>query len=166
MIMLATLTTLPLAVCADTIRFKIGYGSTESIQDRQNRQRRLTGLELGVDLPLGPVLPGFDVYASPSVLMGGQFTQGSDLDGFVYRFNLSARRHLTSEVYGYAAAGVAHTVARGDQFADRSGFNWTVGFGYELGRLIPGAQTQAEILLHQGDAPAFRGYSVGLGIRF
>jgi hypothetical protein len=145
---------------------KVGYGVTNRVTGTGGASGSISGLELGFEFPIsgfGPIA----LYGAPSVLMGGRLVRGGDIDGDIYRFLVVARQNVPlTQAYLFAGAGISQARMRTPGFANRSGFATTLGGGVPMTGFIPGAQTSLELAMHQGNAPALRGFTVSLVARF
>jgi hypothetical protein len=150
------------------IRARVGYHWSSSFNLRDGSSGTLQGPEFGADLPLTN-LAGIGIFASPSIVMGGQLVSGGDTDGNVYRFMVSARKQINfTGLYGQIGVGVGHTEARGDDsFRSQSGFitSFTVGTPISL-TFIPGIKPNLEGTYFTSDRGQLRGITLGLSASF
>ena len=155
------------AVHAQEARFRLNYLSTDHFPLKNGDSGRLTGPEIGIDLKFqsfGPV----NIYFSPSVFLGGKLAHGSDNDGTIYRFMLRAQQNIPmTGLYGFAAAGFAHSQARNNEFNDVDSFETQLGAGYSLGGTFLGHfSPNLELSFYQAGKGQLRGVSLGVSVGF
>jgi hypothetical protein len=147
-------------------RVRAGYGWSGSITNVNNNSRRLVGPEFGIDFPLTH-LPLIDVSLTGDVLLGGQLSHGSDLDGNLYRFLLSARASIpASRIAVFGGIGWATAQARSGEFGSINGQVMQLGVALPLGLKVPLLSPSLEIAGTIASKSGLSGYSVSLGIKF
>lgn len=144
-----------------------GYGWSGSVPNTTTGSTHLVGPEIGFDLPLAHLTQvEFDFRAD--ILLGGQLSHGSDLDGNVYRFLAIARTSIPgSKVSTYAGVGWASAQARAGEFASFNGSVTQLGVSVPVGagpasRLAPTLEIGTTIAGKSG----LGGYSICLGLHF
>lgn len=158
-----------LAGCASAqltgFRVRAGYGWSGSI-DAVGGSRHLQGPEFGVDFPLTH-LPLVDVSLTGDVLLGGQLSHGSDLDGNVYRFLLSARVHIPgSQISAFGGIGWGTAQSRGGQFGSFNGMVTQLGVSFPLGVNTPVISPALEVAGTLASKSGLGGFSVSLAVKF
>lgn len=167
-----TLATLALLTIASTslsqgISVQAGYYFGESFPGRQGASVRLEGVDIGVNLPLLRVpLAPVEVYASPSVVVGGGLRSGPDDDGTIYRLLVTAKTHLPGGST-FLSGGVGYTRIEprgGAPFDAKDGTVVRLAFGSapQVGYLMP--QPFFELAYSFGSAE-FRGVTLSVGVR-
>lgn len=149
------------------VRLNVGYHWTSDFRLKDDSKKSMSGPEIGADFPLTK-LPGIQLFASPSIVFGGQLLSGSDVDGQIYRFMLTARQNLSKEgLYGSVSAGVAHSMSRGgNEFRSASGFVGSAMIGSPLKFKILGITPNVEGRYYFSSEDQFRGFSIGLSANF
>lgn len=114
-------------------RLKIAYFSSQKFELRSGGNESLVGPQISLDVPLSR-MRGFDLFVTPSIGFGGQLSHGSDIDGNVYRFMLTARKVLNDGgLTGSLSAGFGHTESRGtNAFRDGDGLVGEVALAFPL----------------------------------
>lgn len=157
------------AAASDTIgvRLKVGYHFTQNFELRNGSSGNLEGPEVAADFPLAKY-PGFQLYITPSVMFGGKLTHGSDVDGTIYRFMVTARQTLTREgLYGGISVGAAHSESRGlNEFKDQNGFVTAVSLGTPLKFKFLGLSPSLEGSYYFSSKDQFRGFTIGFAASF
>jgi hypothetical protein len=168
LIPILALTTLAVAANAQIsgIHVRAGYGWSGSIMDVNNNSRHLVGPEFGIDFPVTH-LPLVDICLTGNVLLGGQVSRGSDLDGTVYRLLLSARASIPASKIGvFGGIGWATAQARSGEFGSFNGQVMQLGVAFPLGLKLPILSPTLEIAGTVASKAGLGGYSVSLGLRF
>ena len=169
LIAVASLAAVSAANASDVIgvRLKIGYHWTNSFELKNGGSSQLEGPEIGLDFPIQK-LPGFTIYVSPSVMLGGKLTHGGDIDGTIYRFMLSTRQTISKDGwFAGVSAGVAHSVSRGlNEFRDSDGFVSGVTIGTPLKLKFLGISPNIEGSYYFSTKDQFRGFTLGLSASF
>jgi hypothetical protein len=148
------------------IRVKAGYGWSGNITDSGGARRKLQGPEVGVEIPVQR-LPLVEFAIGVDVLLGGQLSRGSDLDGNVYRFLGIARAHIPgTNMSAWLGAGWATAQSRGGQFGAFNGAITQIGLAIPLGAIIPTMVPTLEVAATMGGKSGLNGVSVGLSFRF
>lgn len=129
----------------------------------------LEGPQIGLDIPLLTLPTGLaEIRISPSIVFGGLNRKGSDADGTLARFLLTAKvRPPVVGIYGIGGLGLGFATERGGtQLPVTSSFLVQIGIGYDLASGLPtGIKPFVELNYHMGDGP-FQGISFEAGIRF
>ncbi len=159
-----------LTACADDvigIRLKVGYHVTQNFELKDHSNGHLEGPEVAADFPLAKY-PGIQLYVTPSVMFGGKLTHGSDVDGTIYRFMLTAHQALTKDgFYGAVSAGVAHSETRGlNEFKDQNGFVTALTLGTPLKFKVLGITPSIEGSYYFSSRDQFRGFTIGIAASF
>ncbi len=149
------------------VRLNVGYHFTHDFRLRDGGRKNMSGPEIGADFPLAK-LPGMQIYASPSIVLGGQLFSGSDVDGQIYRFLVTARQTLNSDgLYGAFSIGAAHSEPKGDnQFRSASSIVAAATIGTPLKFKILGITPNVEGRYYWGAKDQFRGFSIGVSANF
>lgn len=148
------------------IRVKVGYGWSGRITDHNNNSRHLTGPELGFELPLTK-LPLVQIGLTGDVLLGGQLSHGSDLDGNVYRLMLSGRASIPgSQVGVFGGIGWGWAQARGGQFDNFNGEVAQLGVAIPLGINAPLISPSLELAGTWSSKTGLGGFSASVAVRF
>lgn len=115
------------------VRVHLGYGISGEFRNRNNDLIRLEGPVVGLELPLSSMAQT-DIALNASFFGGGRIRSGNDSDADVYRFVVTARRPLTSSMYGKVGLGFAHSSPRSRQnFGGASGSVAVFGLGGPIG---------------------------------
>jgi hypothetical protein len=141
------------------VRLRVGYGSSDSFQNRAGTRVRLQGPEIAADFLVASVL-GFDFSASPSVVLGGAL--GGGPNGQVYRLLGTVRRRLSDDPGIYGTLGVGFAGASGSSFSGDNGAVLQFGLGFSLNRIPGPLRPILEINAFTGSSPQTRGVFVGL----
>ena len=149
------------------IRVKLGYHFSNSFELKNGNGGSMQGPDIGLDFPMFK-FPGVQLYASPSVMLGGKLSHGGDIDGQIYRFMLSARQTLTKEgIFGSVGAGVAHSQSRGkNEFRSETGFLSNITLGVPLKFKFLGITPNFEGSYYFSSQDQFRGFTIGLSASF
>jgi hypothetical protein len=149
------------------IRVNLGYHWSQNFKLRDGGKGNLEGPEVGVDFPIQN-LAGIQLYASPSIVFGGKLVHGSDIDGQIYRFMVSARKTLNRDgFFGSLSLGAAHTESRGlNEFKSADGFIGAVGLGSPLKFKILGVSPNFEGRYYFSSKDQLRGFTIGLSASF
>ncbi len=149
------------------IRVNLGYHFTQKFRLKNDSKKSMSGPEIGVDFPLAKV-PGFQLYASPSVVLGGQLFSGSDVDGQIYRFMVTGRQTLNRDgLFGAVSLGAAHSEPRGgNEFRSASGFVGAATIGTPLKFKILGITPNVEGRYFFSSKDQFRGFTIGVSANF
>lgn len=149
------------------VRLNVGYHFTTDFRLKDNSKKSMSGPEIGADFPLAK-LPGMQLYVSPSIVLGGQLLSGSDVDGQIYRFMLTARQILNSDgLYGAFSIGAAHSEPRGSKdFRSASSVVAGITVGTPLKFKILGITPNVEGRYYWGAKDQFRGFTIGLSANF
>ncbi len=157
------------ALCSDIIgiRVSLGYHSTSKFRLRDDRIKAMSGPEVSADFPLFK-LPGLQLFATPSVMFGGQLLHGSDIDGTIYRFMVTGRQTVNKDgLFAGLSAGVAHSVSRGlNEFKSADGFISAISLGMPLKFKILGISPNIEGRYYFSSEDQFRGITIGLSASF
>lgn len=146
-------------------RVRAGYGWSGAI-DTGAGSRHLAGPEFGVDVPLTH-LPLVEVNLTGDVLLGGQLSRGSDLDGNVYRVLLGARAQVpTSKIAIFGGVGWATAQARSGEFGSITGSVAQLGVSIPLGIKAPLISPSLELAGTMASKSGLGGFSVSLAVRF
>lgn len=149
------------------VRLKVGYHFSQSFELKDGSSGHLEGPEVAADFPLTK-LPGIQLYATPSVMFGGKLTHGSDVDGTIYRFMLTARQTLNKDgLYGALGIGAAHSETRGlNDFKDANSFVSSVSLGTPLKFKLAGIGVSLEGTYYYSTKDQFRGFTIGFAGSF
>jgi hypothetical protein len=149
------------------IRVKLGYHFTNSFELKNGNGGSMQGPDIGVDFPMFK-FPSIQIYASPSVMLGGKLSHGGDIDGQIYRFMISARQTLTKVgIFGAVGAGVAHSQSRGkNEFRSQNGFLTNITLGVPLKFNFLGITPNFEGSYYFSSQDQFRGFTIGLSASF
>jgi hypothetical protein len=151
------------------IRAKVGYHWSSNFRLRDGSSGHLEGPEFGVDFPLSNIA-GLNVYASPSIVLGGKLGSGGDTDGNIYRFMVSARKQINfTGLFAQLGVGVGHTESRSgvNAFRDENAFitSFTVGTPFKIS-FIPAIKTNFEGTYYASGKGQLRGFTLGLSASF
>ena len=149
------------------VRLNVGYHFTSDFRLRDGGKDSMSGPEIGADFPLTK-LPGIQLYVSPSIVLGGQLLSGSDVDGQIYRFMLTARQTLGRDgLYGAFSIGAAHSEPKGGkEFRSASSVVAGITVGTPLKFKILGITPSVEGRYYWGAKDQFRGFTIGLSASF
>lgn len=146
---------------AGATKIKVGYTTGNSFTLNDNTtSARLSGPEIGLEVPFKGVGGLANVVFAPSVLLGGQLNKGSDLDGYVYRLNLIARTGMTGANAFYGIGYNYATPRGGANFSKKSGTEIVIGGAAPL---IGGG---FEIAYHITSLGPARGFTVSFNLGF
>lgn len=140
-------------------KIRVGYTYGNSFTLNDNSSKRLSGPEIGLEIPfrtMGPLSISF----APSVLLGGQLSKGSDLDGYVYRTMILARTNaaVASAFYG---VGYVYQSPRGGAAFDKKG-----GYEIQIGGAAPLVGGGLELTYHITNVNAAKGYTLSYLLKF
>lgn len=149
------------------VRLKVGYHFTQSFELKDGSNGHLEGPEVAADFPLAKY-PGIQLYATPSIMFGGKLTHGSDVDGTIYRFMVTARQTLNRDgLYGTFGVGAAHSESRGtNEFRDANSFVTSVSLGTPLKFKLAGIGLSLEGTYYFSTKDQFRGITIGVAGSF
>lgn len=136
-----------------------GTGSTPRV--------RLKGPELGIQLPMGNVLGLVSLAIEGTSVFAGELGAGGN-KGTMYRVMLIGKSSLPQSGWHFrGGAGFAQASAKGTTSFDRQeGLVYSLGLGKGLG---DGYNSSLQGTFHADvyfGEEAFRGWSIGLGIKF
>jgi len=154
--------------CAQTSGIRVfgGYGWSGTISNTTTGSTHLLGPEIGFELPLSHFTSMAEMDFRADVLLGGQLAHGSDLDGYIYRFMLSARTSVPgSQVSTFGAIGYGSGQARNSEFPSFSGVVTQVGIDIPLGMAVPKLAPALELAGSYGRS-GLSGYSVCIALHF
>ena len=160
------LTTVALSSAQLVGRVRIGYGVSGNFTLADTSTGRLEGPEIGLDIPITLGMTPMKVYASPSILLGGRMSNGSDTDGEVYRLLLTTRASAPGVgFYTFAGAGISFSKARGGQFSSSTDYETVFGAGMPAAAfMIPNASF--EVAWHSSPKGQLRGLTLGIAGSF
>lgn len=145
------------------LKVRAGYSWSNRFDDSFGNSVRLSGPEIGVDLPLSGIIPGVSLTFSPSILFGGALQSGSDPDGRVYRLQAMAMSSVPlTQLYG--GFGVGFSFADGQDFDRFSGFSTRAVVGYRLNAGPSPVSPAIEVSYHTSSRGALSGWTIGLSL--
>jgi hypothetical protein len=149
------------------VRLKLGYHFTQSFELKNGSTGNLQGPEVAADFPLTKY-PGLQLYVTPSIMFGGKLTHGSDVDGTIYRFMVTARQTLNKDgLFGALGIGAAHSESRGtNEFRDANSFVTSACLGTPLKFKLGGIGLNLEGTYYFSTKDQFRGFTIGVSGSF
>lgn len=116
-------------------RFNFGYYIGQSFRLRNGGNGALNGPAISLDVQIAKS-HGVEWALTPGIVLGGKLMHGSDTDGNIYSFLLTARQNFSRDgFYMKAGAGFGFTQSRANAnaFRDSHDFMGTLTLGTKLG---------------------------------